>query len=196
MVRPLADHDQSPDRPKFNFRRVGAKSSLRGSPTGGPAKGKVLPTGRCTFTVGATGMYDAAAVEKGLDPRTCSVSLGVEEEVGVVGVSPVPSGTLGSKDPRRNEKRRTMTVHLASVFKDSPLLRPTTIRECTVTEGLDENDEPCVVLALSSSLAKPAGTGPKKAGTESKPAKAEDKQPAAGEAEAKPDKTEPAGNGD
>lgn len=118
-----------------------------------PAGGVIHPTGRLPLNIEGTMAWNQVARDSGIDPREAGVWFGVIEESKLVGAYAVPATSQAAKAGiRRDEKRKSATLYLGSVFAEYPSLRVEGKRAISVGADVDADGRPCLVIALNSTL--------------------------------------------
>ncbi len=144
-----------PSVPAQGFKRIAPKRGKglrRKAPP--PAWATVTKTGRTVLSVGATALAHAIARESKLDPEAFAVSLGVNENTGVITVEPVPVEAPDATPVRLDKAKGTLTIYLGDVFDDVPDLRPTVTHRSPVVDGRDPDMHRCLLITLQTAVTK------------------------------------------
>lgn len=161
--------DSESESPKLNVLRIKFKHAVKhGVLNRDPAGATVNPGGSTGLNVNGTELLYNLARQGKLDQDTFVVGVGREQESSGIFLYADAPGTADTIPVRHKPDRRTCTFTLAPVFATHEI-RPTSRRQCSITETTDQNGVPCLFLNLGVSLLKPQSAGTKK-NTAAKPA--------------------------
>lgn len=133
-----------------SFRRITPKSGQRARIKRYPMSGKLFPSGR--FEMNRTSQHSAQrlALGKGLT-EGYHVVLAVNEAAETVAIYIVPVNSQDSIQARRLSSGG-LSISLDDALDELPGLRPTSRVKCSVTETVDDQGEPCLVVNLGAQL--------------------------------------------
>lgn len=136
----------------FRFKSVDHSGDIGAGAKRDPAGGKVASTGRFEFNVAGTDMAKGLAKQMKLDVESFVFRVAYDDETGLIGLYPEPFTAKGCAPVRRNAAKRTMTTYFHKAFDEAPSLRPVGTRHCPMTQGTDQDGNPCLVVSLFAAL--------------------------------------------